>query len=472
VGSARRNVTATASNTSAHGAGAGGLTYLNVTCADKEQSALWCAQLERKRNLTAMEAEVCAEVMGGKPNVITVVVNTEIVVINNVTQVVQIGGDNTTSTLLQREINAFLSSFASTGLLYGSNRGIGQFANIVLWLGFFIFCLFSIILEWISARKRRGKMPIFMLTLQSALTTLGYLTMAFGHGRLHEEQVVFRSARKEQGLSTTLNVTGNSTTNEYYIAAEILLVPSVPPFFYVRYLTWMVTTPTVLYLLCDFVEHVEPFFAPLALVDVGMLICGVAAAEARGSSEHVPIKTWIFFAIGVLLFVALAAQLLGPLRKAAHGVDRLAGYTRLLNFVLCSWSAYPVLWFLSDKGLGLMSTDQEVCLYVLADVVSKIGFSSLLLYQLNIQTRPARNHMSSAPAAPLGGGGGGKGALATARDAAMQEARGGMTLEMRKGGGALLYMCSLCKVFALCRRCSREARGRHDVENAERCLYV
>jgi len=40
-----------------------------------------------------------------------VVVNTEVVIINNVTQVVQIGGDNSTSTLLQREINAFLSSF-------------------------------------------------------------------------------------------------------------------------------------------------------------------------------------------------------------------------------------------------------------------------------------------------------------------------------------------------------------------------
>jgi len=32
-------------------------------------------------------------------------------------------------------------------------------------------------------------MPIFMLTLQCALTTLGYLTMAFGHGREHREKV-------------------------------------------------------------------------------------------------------------------------------------------------------------------------------------------------------------------------------------------------------------------------------------------
>jgi hypothetical protein len=76
-------------------------------------------------------------------------------------------------------------------------------------------------------------------------------------------------------------------------------------------------------------------------------------------------------------------------------------YTRLLNFVLCSWSSYPVLWLFSDKGLGLMSTDEEVCLYVLADVVSKIGFSSLLLYQLNIQAQELKtrnNKFSAAPA--------------------------------------------------------------------------
>jgi hypothetical protein len=49
-----------------------------------------------------------------------------------------------------------------------------------------------------------------------------------------------------------------------------------------------------------------------------------------------------------------------------------------------------------------MSTDEEVCLYVLADVVSKIGFSSLLLYQLNIQAQELKtrnNKFSAAPAA-------------------------------------------------------------------------
>ena len=90
---------------------------------------------------------------------------------------------------IQREINAFLTSFQSTGLLFNSNPGIGRFANTTLWVGFFVFLIFSISLEWISTRKRRGKMPLFVLTLQSALTTLGYLTMCFGHGRIYTNQV-------------------------------------------------------------------------------------------------------------------------------------------------------------------------------------------------------------------------------------------------------------------------------------------
>jgi hypothetical protein len=76
-----------------------------------------------------------------------------------------------------------------------------------------------------------------------------------------------------------------------------------------------------------------------------MIICGIAALEARGTSADVPIKTWILFAIGVLLFIGLAAQLLGPLRKAACSVDRLAGYTRLLKFVHCSWPRISIFMF-------------------------------------------------------------------------------------------------------------------------------
>jgi hypothetical protein len=103
-----------------------------------------------------------------------------------------------------------------------------------------------------------------------------------------------------------------------------------------------------------------------------------------------------------------------------------------------------------------MSTDEEVCLYVLADVVSKIGFSSLLLYQLNIQAQELKtrnNKFSAAPAPAPAAIAAGKGtflqrtslslhsnerehvfpAATLDKDVAIPKARGGVPLQPLKG---------------------------------------
>ena len=64
------------------------------------------------------------------------------------------------------------------------------------------------------------------------------------------------------------------------------------------------------------------------------------------------------------------------------GLGRGQAYDRLAAFLIVSWSAYPILWLLGSRRLKVMSTDEEVCLFVLADVLSKLGFSCLFLYEL------------------------------------------------------------------------------------------
>ena len=64
------------------------------------------------------------------------------------------------------------------------------------------------------------------------------------------------------------------------------------------------------------------------------------------------------------------------------GLGRGQAYDRLAAFLIVSWSAYPILWLLGSRRLTVMSTDEEVCLFVLADVLSKLGFSCLFLYEL------------------------------------------------------------------------------------------
>ena len=76
-----------------------------------------------------------------------IVVQKNIVVINNITKVVvQAATNNDFVTALQKEIAAFLTSFSSSTFFIGSNIGIGKAANIVLWLGFFIFLAGAIFL--------------------------------------------------------------------------------------------------------------------------------------------------------------------------------------------------------------------------------------------------------------------------------------------------------------------------------------
>ena len=86
--------------------------FADIKCADITQAKKWCEVLRKKQNLTLVQDRFCT--FTSRSESTTVVVNTEILVINNLTKTVQIA--NTTT--IQREINAFLTSFKSTGLLF------------------------------------------------------------------------------------------------------------------------------------------------------------------------------------------------------------------------------------------------------------------------------------------------------------------------------------------------------------------
>jgi bacteriorhodopsin len=119
------------------------------------------------------------------------------------------------------------------------------------------------------------------------------------------------------------------------------------------------------------------------------IVCRLAVmAQSEQTPNSSNFKHWLFFVISALFFLALAAQLLGPVQKAAraaaaaqgeaYGANRLRAFTRLIRYVLVSWLSYPIIWLLSDKGLGVMSTDDEVCLDVLAGTHTLLALLALL----------------------------------------------------------------------------------------------
>lgn len=49
----------------------------------------------------------------------------------------------------------------------------------------------------------------------------------------------------------------------------------------------------------------------------------------------------------------------------------------LLTIVL--WSLYPIVWLLGTKGFSAVSSTVEVFLFLVLDILTKIGFGFLLL---------------------------------------------------------------------------------------------
>jgi len=301
-----------------------------------------------------------------KQGTIVVIVEEQIVVINNITKVVTTDGDKTTDFILQKEIDAFLKSFASPKkFFYGSNLGIGNFANLVLWVAFLFFCVVAIILQWMSARRPKHKIALLMLTLDNVIAMLGYLTMAFGHGRMYDDTAIFRAQK-------------NETSGATFFTGSLVQVPTVPPFFYALYISWLLSTPPVLFVLCD-LAGARSFLLSCLVLDVCMLLAGlgcaymgkyeVARAVPARVAELRQASKWILFVVACACFAGLARQLAGPVKRKALKTGTLQVYSPLVWFTLAVWVCYPVVFLLTEAGLGLVGTDEEVVLFTLLDMV-------------------------------------------------------------------------------------------------------
>eukprot|EP00293_Proteomonas_sulcata_P014275 CAMPEP_0184303056 /NCGR_PEP_ID=MMETSP1049-20130417/12873_1 /TAXON_ID=77928 /ORGANISM="Proteomonas sulcata, Strain CCMP704" /LENGTH=286 /DNA_ID=CAMNT_0026614481 /DNA_START=231 /DNA_END=1091 /DNA_ORIENTATION=+ len=197
--------------------------------------------------------------------------------------------------------------------------------------------------------------------------------MAFGHGRKYDHEAIFKTEQVED--SGSILFTGS-----------IVSTPHVPPLFYARYVTWMASTPTSIFLLCDFANARRQFPVNAAL-DFLMILFGLIAALLQ---ESQPVVAWFLYTLGMFAYSFLIHQFLGPILHAAVASKRFNGYIRLVVFIISSWSIYPLLWLLSDKGMHLLSTDLEVMLYIFLDMWVKLGFTFMLLNEYRVLARKER----------------------------------------------------------------------------------
>jgi bacteriorhodopsin len=145
--------------------------------------------------------------------------------------------------------------------------------------------------------------------------------------------------------------------------------------FYTRYIDWFITTPLILLnlLLSAAVPWSQVIF--VVFISTTTVICGLIGALVPSTYK------WGYFAIGLALFsyVYYVIAIPGRQNAAAIGPDVSRIYTISGLWLLSLWILYPICWGVSEGG-NVITPDSEAAFYGVIDVLTKVGFSALLLW--------------------------------------------------------------------------------------------
>ena len=151
-------------------------------------------------------------------------------------------------------------------------------------------------------------------------------------------------------------------------------------FYYFRYIDWLITTPLLLLDLA-LLALANParntgLIASIIGLDVVMILTGLVA----GSSTSALVTT-IFFIISTAALIGvlylLYTRLFTAARAQSTNVARIFNTLAILTIVL--WSLYPIVFLLGTEGFRAVDNDGEVFLFMVLDLLAKVGFGFLLL---------------------------------------------------------------------------------------------
>ena len=131
-----------------------------------------------------------------------------------------------------------------------------------------------------------------------------------------------------------------------------------------HYLSWFLTTPIMLWLIFSLNKVSLTTSVILLAFNQLMIVSGYLAATAEKDND-----VWRWFSIGCLAFIPIIVQLL----QFSEGLP-------LILLTLITWSAYPVVWYLSKKNL--IDDDTRDVSYSALDLTAKVGIVVLYLVEV------------------------------------------------------------------------------------------
>merc|ERR1711871_445905 len=112
----------------------------------------------------------------------------------------------------------------------------------------------------------------------------------------------------------------------------------------------------------------------LCALDVLMIVAGVIGAFIDSSTKY------LFFIFGMVVFLPILYFLAFTLKSKANstGAEAAKIFNTAGTLTVIAWSAYPVVWVLSE-GTNFLSPDVECLVYTILDIIAKSVFGFLII---------------------------------------------------------------------------------------------
>ena len=148
-------------------------------------------------------------------------------------------------------------------------------------------------------------------------------------------------------------------------------IPSVP----LRYLQWMLTTPTMLFVLCRMVSMPGAQLRGLVAADAFVMATGLLATHGRNALVRAAAAVASFMAYPWVVWGISGVVDRAKLHAAPASARRLS-VTQA--FMVVAWSSFPVAWLAARTAPAVFGTYMEPML-VTCNAVTKLVFGSALV---------------------------------------------------------------------------------------------
>lgn len=113
-----------------------------------------------------------------------------------------------------------------------------------------------------------------------------------------------------------------------------------------------------------------------------MLVTGIGSELFAGNTKIALFAVSTIAYIGILYIVIDLMVSLN--RSVSDGTQHIVALA-MAWIILILWSFYPFIWVFGSQGMMAIGLQAETVAYMILDVLTKVGFASLLLWYLYLQ---------------------------------------------------------------------------------------